>query len=278
MALAVASDAYVLGKKAVAGDVLVLALEDNARRLQSRLKKLVGPFVEFPKRLTLATEWPRANEGGVEKIEAWIKSVPNPRLIVVDVLQKFRALQGSSQNAYAVDYEAVSGLQKLASEHHVAIVICHHLRKMASDSDAFDKISGTMGLSGAADAALVLDRDGSGEFTLQGRGRDIEEIDLAVRFDKGTCKWQVLGEASDVRRSDERKEILAALREAGRPMKRTEIAAAVEKAQNATDQLLWKMVRNCEVTKSDRGLYTLIGDKNDKIVRTSQPIISPPPY
>ena len=42
---------------------------------------------------------------------------------------------------------------------------------------------------GAADAVLVLSRDAKGT-TLYGRGRDIEEIETAMRFDGG--RWSVL--------------------------------------------------------------------------------------
>jgi len=45
---------------------------------------------------------------------------------------------------------------------HIAILIVHHLRKAASDGDVQDKISGTLGLTGAADTFLVLDGAKSG--------------------------------------------------------------------------------------------------------------------
>jgi len=61
--------------------------------------------------------------------------------------------------------------------------------------------SGTLGLSGAADATLILDRDSQGA-KLYSRGRDVEEIESAVVFDKLTCQWRVLGDATEVRRSD----------------------------------------------------------------------------
>jgi hypothetical protein len=43
-------------------------------------------------------------------------------------------------------------------------------------------------VSGAADAVLVLNRDSKGT-TLYERGRDIEEIETAMRFDGG--RWSV---------------------------------------------------------------------------------------
>jgi hypothetical protein len=72
------------------GNVLYLALEDNERRLQSRITKLIGFADQWPVRFQYATEWPRANAGGLDKIRQWIASVEKPRLIVVDVLAMFR--------------------------------------------------------------------------------------------------------------------------------------------------------------------------------------------
>jgi RecA-family ATPase len=52
------------------GDVLYIALEDNKRRLKSRLAKILGLIGEWPEKLEYATEWPRANEGGLASIRA----------------------------------------------------------------------------------------------------------------------------------------------------------------------------------------------------------------
>jgi hypothetical protein len=54
-------------------------------------------------------------------------------------------------------------------------LVVTHLRKGADDGDPIDKISGTLGLSGGADAFLILDSNSTGQ-TIYGRGRDLEEI------------------------------------------------------------------------------------------------------
>jgi hypothetical protein len=69
--------------------------------------------------------------------------------------------------------------------------------------DPFDTVSGTHGLTCAADTILILKRSANG-VTLYARGRDIEEAELAVQFNRNTCKWTILGQAADVHRSDER--------------------------------------------------------------------------
>jgi AAA domain len=63
--VAISTGGVALGKVPVEqGDCLYLALEDNRRRLQGRLDKLlVG--TPPPVHLHIATEWPRFDEGGV---------------------------------------------------------------------------------------------------------------------------------------------------------------------------------------------------------------------
>jgi hypothetical protein len=81
--LAVASGGSCFGVMAEQGDVLCLALEDNERRLRSRVQKILGKDVPWPARFQYAIQWPRAEEGGLVQIRSWIKSVPTPRLVVV---------------------------------------------------------------------------------------------------------------------------------------------------------------------------------------------------
>lgn len=258
--LAVAGGTHFFGTKADEGDVLYLALEDGERRLKDRITKVLPAFATFPQRFHYATKWPRANEGGLDRIREWIKTAQNPRLIVIDVLARFRVPQTNQLAVYQQDYDAIAALQAIASETNVAIVVVHHLRKGAADSDPFDTISGTLGLSGAADGCLILARDGHGNVTLYLRGRDVEEQETAVQFDRSTCRWKPLGEADDVRRSKERRAILNALEEAKEPMSRTELAAATGKPANTIDQLLWKMTREGEIMKVKRGVYALPRD------------------
>ena len=79
--------------------------------------------------------------------------------------------------------------------------------------DPLDTVSGTLGLAGCADTVLVLNRSSQGT-TLYVRGRDIEEAEHAVSFDKQSCRWTILGNASDVQRSNERGRILTVLEDA----------------------------------------------------------------
>jgi hypothetical protein len=121
-------------------------------------------------------------------------------------------------------------------------------------------VSGTNGLTGAADTILVLKRQ-AGNVTLYARGRDIEEKETACQFDKSACRWTLLGDAGAVYNSGERAAIVTALRTAGTDgMHIAEIMAATERSdRNAVDQLLFKMQRDGDVTRVKRGVYAVAG-------------------
>ena len=208
--LAVASGTTALGNiSTTAGDVLYCALEDNFRRLRGRVEKLLPPLAAWPERLTVATKWRRLDVGGVADIAEWCGGVPEPRLVVLDTLAGIRPARSNTEAMYDGDYKALLAIHHMASERRIAVLVLHHTRKLEAD-DPLDAISGTLGLAGCADGALVINRTAQGT-SLYTRGRDIEERDSAISFDKATCRWSILGDAAEVQRSDGRRAILAAL-------------------------------------------------------------------
>jgi hypothetical protein len=263
IALAIATGGTCLGGiSCEQGDVLYLALEDNERRIKSRVGKVLrsmhGADAAWPSRfnyVSLDKKFPHAGDGGLAMIEQWLQSAKAPRAVVIDVLQKFRApSRGNKEGQYEADYRAVGELQALAAKYQVAIIVVHHVRKAPGEGDPFERISGTNGISGAADTAIVMVRDGRGT-TIYARGRDIEEVENAVEFNKGDCVWVVLGAAADIRKSDERRELLASLKEAGEPKKPSEVAAALGRKVSTITNLLAKMASSGEVVKAGYGKY-----------------------
>jgi hypothetical protein len=103
----VASGRYVLGDVLCEdGDVLYLALEDNGRRLQKRLRKLL-PNDKWPERLTFELASKPLDEGGLKPLEQWINQAEDPRLIIVDVFAKVRGKTESRETLHSADYKAV---------------------------------------------------------------------------------------------------------------------------------------------------------------------------
>jgi hypothetical protein len=262
LSLAATADRFTLGTlKPAQGDVLYLALEDNNRRLKRRMAKL-WPSTEarWPERLTFVTDWKRADQGGLDDIEDWCRSVADPVMVIIDTLEKFRPIQNGKSPAYTADYAAVTDLQKIAGRHRIAVVINHHDRKMEAD-DPFDTVSGTLGLTGAADTIIVLKRH-AGAVTLHARGRDIEEVETALQFERTTCRWTILGAAAEVYISNERAAVLNVLAGAGEDgLAVSEIMAATgSNNRGAMDTLLFKMKESGEVVRLKRGIYALPQD------------------
>jgi AAA domain len=257
-AIAVARGGFTLGDIHCAeGDVLYCALEDNLRRLQSRMTKLLGITQEWPARLFFRCEMPRLAEGGLNQIKEWIKAANHPRLVIIDTLAMVRTPKKRDESSYDADYAAVKELRTLANEHGVAIVLVHHLRKQEAD-DAFDTVSGTLGLTGAPDTILVLKRDNSGNTVLHGRGRDLVEIEKALTFNPDACIWTIAGELRDIRTSNERKAVLAAMREIELPASPSTIAAAANMKNANVRKLLPKLIDTGVIKKCDYGKYDLL--------------------
>ena len=269
LAISVASGQPVLGSIPVdQGDVLYLALEDNQRRLKRRLLT-IGRTA--PERLTLVTEWPDLDHGCIAELEAWADAVERPALVIVDVLKMVRGNSRNNESLYDGDYRALTGLAHFARSRSIAVLVVHHVRKMEAE-DPLESLSGTNGLTGAADTVMVLKRDsGTANCLLYVRGRDVEESEKAVRFCPNNGTWSLLGEAAEVGRTSERQAILETLRELGKPLTAREISDILGKNYDAVRRCLTRMWKAGEVGKQGRGLYACPNSPN--VPSESQPDI-----
>lgn len=171
---------------ATKSDVLYLCLEDTFYRIQDRLFKLTD---EASERLHFAVVSCKLTDGLVGQLEDYLKQYPDSRLIVIDTLQKIRT--ASKENAYANDYGDISLIKDFADRHSLSVVVVHHIRKQG-DSDVFNKVSGTTGLTGSADATFVLEKAHRASDTakLYAIGRDIEYQEFTLRFRE--CNWELV--------------------------------------------------------------------------------------
>jgi hypothetical protein len=257
MCEAVAVGGVAFGVKRVEqGDTLYLGLEDNEKRLKKRLQKILNG-ASAPDCMHLHTEWPRLDEGGAEALDAWLVEHPDARLVVIDTLAKIRK-EGRGQNIYAEDYAALEQLLPLASKHGVAIVVVHHLRKMAA-SDPLDEISSSTGLTAGVDGFLILRRTpGSKGPTLYVDGRDIEEpTEYALTWNLNTATWTIEGDAEEVHISKERADILLVINRNGKPMTPREATDAMppNAKYNNVKYLMWTMLGDGQLIKDDKGKY-----------------------
>jgi hypothetical protein len=255
LALAIALGGIALGKIPVeAGEVLYLALEDNRRRLQSRLAKMLNG-TPAPECLHFATEYPRMGDGAEKQLATWLDAHPEARLVIIDTLARIRPpARDKREDAYARDYATIQALQAIVRDRRVALLVVHHQRKMESE-DPFDTISGTLGLSGAADTLLILKRRPNDEIaTLHLKGRDVEEKELALRFDPQYGLWQIQGDALEVRQTRERKAVIDLLERRG-PLFPAQITDWLDEKPATIRKRLRRMFEDNQLNQDEKGRY-----------------------
>lgn len=179
--------------------VLYLALEDSNNRLQERMKKVLNGRIA-PKEFAMSIRAADLGHGLLKQLEQFLKDNPQTRLIVFDTFQKIRTEIKRGESAYTADYREAGQLKEFADLHKICIVLVHHTKKARDISDVFANVSGTMGLTGAADTMIVMSKEkrGDEETKLSLTGRDIEMQDYQMQFNKECCRWHILGTADEM--------------------------------------------------------------------------------
>ncbi|MBA7691724.1 hypothetical protein ES703_100275 [subsurface metagenome] len=224
LAISIASGGKAFGNVDVEkGGVLYLALEDRERRIKTRATKILQQR-SIPKNLHLEFEWPRIQNGEIPGLEKRIKEIPDLRLVIIDTLQIIRPAQsGRQKTQYSIDYDDVIAVKKLADKYDISILIVLHLRKTQSE-DIMDDISGTFGLTGAADGIIALKRiTGQADAELHITGRDIEAERYALIFHPDLLSWELLGKAEEVKSTRIKQEIYDTIKQADIPITPKEI-------------------------------------------------------
>lgn len=190
MCLSIAKREKVLGKATSCGHAVYLSLEDSLIRLQNRLYELTDDPSD---NLHFAIMAESISNGLPEQIEYCRKRFDDLKIVFIDTLQMVR---NESESSYGSDYKELSVLKALADKLGIAIVLVHHTR---SDSDPFNMISGSTGLSGCVDGSMVLieSKRGSRKAKLYCVGRDIENQEINVVFENS--RWKVSDDIKNVK-------------------------------------------------------------------------------
>jgi hypothetical protein len=113
LALSIAAGSVALGTLPVTqGDVLYLALEENARRLQARARQLLASMTGIPSGMECALDWPRLNEGGLASLKDYLQAHPNTRLVVDGTLILKRE-RGQMEGSLLVTGRAIEHEQQM---------------------------------------------------------------------------------------------------------------------------------------------------------------------
>jgi hypothetical protein len=220
LGMAVAIGGKFLEWQCEQGDVLFLALEDNERRLKSRIRTLHTFCMSVPdlsgfrywtggmsenaqgklyvsdpnEAAETLSMFPRG-EAGVDALEQYLEQYPKTTMIVIDTLQHFRGAS-NNRDVYARDYEAMMPITKLAARKQVLIMPVTHDKKGLAGTDSADfmeDVTGSAGNTGGADGVMAIkgrrgmqEENESRKLLLS--GRDIPhdyEVDMTFDAERG---------------------------------------------------------------------------------------------
>ena len=151
LCLAVCRGEPFLGFKTKRNEVLYISLEDGPRRLHIRALRMTE---KAPAGLHLCSHAHLIGHGLEQQLDQMLAEHPAVKLVVIDTLQKIREATSASPS-YSIDYRDASALKAVADRNDICLLVVHHLRKQ-EDKDPFKQLSGTNGLSGAADGLFLI--------------------------------------------------------------------------------------------------------------------------
>src|SRR5574344_471291 len=199
LATAVVEGKPFMGYKTFESGVAYFALEDSDKRFQRRLNEIMKNE-KTSKKFYGFLDAKAMDQGLFQQLQEVLEFFPKTKLIIIDTLQKVRGKVDKNETAYGSDCREINAFKDFADKHHTSVRLYGHVRKQAEDTDVFNRISGSMGLMGAADTIWVLSRkkrtDTSTSFVAT--GRDVENTELALEFETVVKTWILLGTQVDV--------------------------------------------------------------------------------
>jgi len=193
LAVAVNTSAEFFSETCTRVPILFLSLEEGERIMRKKFKTMSAKPADL-RGIRLEFEWPQGATG-VQQLRDWMGTIPKgtPALIVIDSLTRFRIPPSDRGNAFTEDYNTVKLLADLCKEFPgLCVLVLHHTTKAMPD-DPVSAISGTYGLTAAADNYLIVLRQGQ-QFRLHAGGRlwEGDTSDFELRREAGG--WTLAGE------------------------------------------------------------------------------------
>lgn len=232
--------------------VLLLALEDNERRLQERISKCgLTPSENF----CLTTKW----EDGLPRLKQFLLDNPAIKLCIIDTLAVFLPSQDTrGRNAYDADVTRMRELHNLGRDTGTSLLMIHH-DKQGEDADWASKMNGSSGVIGTADTLIRLSvqKRGSKQAKLQVTGRDVEDLELNLKLDEVTMCWQIDKEQDNRQLTALQSNVLKLVPKAPKTIQSREIAGQLGKEQSQISVILKKLNYRGYIISPAYGEYSL---------------------
>lgn len=239
---------YPLEKR---GRVLVVALEDNLKRLQTRTNRL-----EIPPHAAIAFATSLLNSLLAPEGMTYIlhlMDTPGLSLMLMDPLN--RCIPAADHNDMKAMGSFIGPLQSAALEKDVTLLIIdHHVKPVAGGTgDPIDSILGSTFKSAAADSAMGFYRKEGDRRNLRVVGRDLEgETSLALEWSATSYGWTCLGQAAQVLRTETEESALAALRKLGGKAASNDLREELNVTRQRLQLVMDPLVQNGQVIASKK--------------------------
>jgi RecA-family ATPase len=250
LAIAVATDDLFLGsRKSKTGNVVYLAWEDSVKRIQKRTKasgKVATPGVVYSFKPTLSGK-------DLSWMEGCIERYPDMRLLVIDTITYLRGGNSSNADSYTKDVQFMAPLTAMSEKLGFSIIAITHMNQLTKVTDVYHKIQGSTGQPGSADNIIFLTRSSrsSENGKLMISGREIDEFEVKLRFNKKTWVWSE--DALPQAELTVNDKILALLKQQTKPLSPKDISQQIGVSSCRTQ--LTRMAENSEIIRVSKGLY-----------------------
>lgn len=247
------------GRVVKKGRVIYYALEDNSRRLSSRLKAMhaTGDLqIIFKQAIT------PLDKGGVEELRAVIEK-EKPVLIVIDTFSPAHSKDVDENKSEDVQ-RILHPIRALADEFKVSFWINHHHKKGAL-GDPREDSRGSSAMTANVDVAAGIYKE-QGARVLRMFGNDIEDMEFQIAFnDHVSYGWHIVGDVKDLVKNEAQREVLEKLEEM-RAADVKALASAIGKNKKTIQKTLDRLLKQDKISRSSeptgagsyRYIYTLL--------------------
>lgn len=193
IAIAVATGKPFFGRQTKQCDVAYLDLEGSKSRISYRTAQMT---TQIPENVFITNNVKEKLSGKlIDHLQLLHQQHPSIRLIIIDTYARAKGKsKATGANAYEADVEFLEPIQRVALNENIAILCITHDKKGAGFmADSFERLSGTMGISGSADCVMNLITEGKrfdGKATLEYTPRDAKGGELSLVFDDHHMEWQ----------------------------------------------------------------------------------------
>jgi hypothetical protein len=257
--------------------VLYLALEDDAADIQIRIRELRPELTTIDNLYFLYGEAvPTISEGLADYLREQVLQQAFTFVIIDPLAYVYDPKVGKQTDSFREAKEMLLPLRQLARELHFSLMFVDHRRKQGrDDGDIFQTLYGSVAKYALADAMIMMIRRGE-EVILHCRGRRIKDQMIACEFAlrAGEAIWTVHGASAEFANASLKTKILNGIKEAERLTNRrafslSEILAYAElentsQMRETVRLSIFRMCKTGEVLKTERGLFLLRGDDDER--------------